>query len=262
MTNINEEIDAFRKTYDKSLKAYTSTQGHKKLWNYFLEKVKTDDFQKAINKLRIKFNIPKAGIKTKDGVTDSYLNEYRFMIRFRQSNGIEKIKEFTEEIDKLCKKYHLHSSEWGQIIETYLIYNKIEQRYFNSHNLCLLRDLVAKKLGLGIIGNLEEDDDFIYPIAIRISPYASQRDILDYIKKMYKLEIEPRQKRYRDKNNKIGKIRSKNQSVQDINQYTYENRSLPRIKIKDLVNAKFKTDFGYEYIGKIISNEKKRRKEV
>jgi hypothetical protein len=36
---------------------YINSQGFKKLWNYFLNLEKTDEFQKQIKKIRNKYNI-------------------------------------------------------------------------------------------------------------------------------------------------------------------------------------------------------------
>ncbi len=274
--DIGKDIDTFKKGYNKSVKAYNSTQGHIKHWNSFLEIVINDDFLKAIDKLRIKFNIPKAGFKTRNRLIDSYrLYKYHSLFPFKPEDGVKKLKEFTEEIGKLCKKYHLHCVEWARTIEIYLIYNKIEQPSdYNSHNLCLVCDLVADKAAaglekirsLGMTGEFEKYDDFTYPIAIKISPYAGENDIVDYIKKIYTLEIKPRQERYRDKNCKIGKIKSKNQLIQKRNQFIYQNRDKTGKEIKQLVIEKFGKDLPkylpYEYISKIIYKENKKRQKL
>ena len=69
-------------------------------------------------------------------------------------------------------------------------------------------------------------------------------------------------KQYLDQNVKIGKIKTKKESIQKRNQFIYENKHLPRRQIQKVVKYSFNESLDYEYIGKIISDEKKRRKKL
>ena len=103
----------------------------------------------------------------------------------------------------------------------------------------------------------------MFPVDIRISPYASERDILDYIKKMYSFFIKPIQERYKEKTN-LGKVKNKKEIIQLRNDLIYKNRHLKLKEIMALIGEEFGNsaiiDCGY--IGKIISLEKKKRKDV
>jgi len=128
---------------------------------------------------------------------------------------------------------------------------------------CLVRDFnneTKKQIYFEEISNIE----IAYPVAIAITPYASKREIIDFVEKGYKTMIEPLQKKYGFSASKMGKIKKRKKHIQDRNDFIYENRRLPRRKIMEMVTDKFpKLDpIDYAYVSKIISNEKKRRKEA
>lgn len=240
------------KEFLKTINAFCSTQSYKKLWNYFLEIVKTNSFQSAIKTLREKYQIPPKGFKGRN--ISYYLppNEWK-------PKNKNLIKKLDKELVGLCNKYSLHFISWAEVISFYLFYNKLKPRYDpNSSDLFLLSDLKLEK-NEPYSKEIRESDDAAYPIAIRISPYASERDILDYIKKIYNIAIKPAQECYINKNIKIGKIKSKNQIIQKRDEFIYQNRNKSGKEIKRLVSEKFGVDLPYEYIPKIIHRENKKR---
>ena len=101
----------------------------------------------------------------------------------------------------------------------------------------------------------------LFPVRVDISPYASKRDILDFIRKNYD-RIKEIQDKHKIKVIKIGKIRSRKPHIQKRNDFIYKHRHLPRREIMRLVSKKFNEVLDYGHIGKIISLEKKRRKEM
>ena len=102
----------------------------------------------------------------------------------------------------------------------------------------------------------------LYPIAIRIRPEATKRDILDYINKMYKFEIKQLQQRYKEKSSKMGLVKKKNPIKQERDELIYQNRNLSKKEIAKLVSEEYKEYLDVGLIGKIISIQKKKRKEV
>jgi hypothetical protein len=99
-----------------------------------------------------------------------------------------------------------------------------------------------------------------YPISILISPYASQRDVIDFIKKTHVTHIRPLQEKYQKPDVKIGKVRKRNNKVLVRNKFIYENRNLSKRKIAHLVADNFDEVLDYTYIAKIISDEDNKRK--
>jgi len=252
MTDIKIEGFEADKYYEENIESYIKSKGAQKMWNYFLDIMKKDYFIQTIKALRIKYDIPENGFDLEDG-------HY-----YRPPHNFEYDKEVREEvIEKICKKYNLHLFDYSDVILDFVYYNLTHPLYeLGACGLFRVSDVIEEKKDP--FGELtEQSDDTSYPIAIRISPYASQRDLIDFIKNkgIWKNEIEFLQNKYKDKDIKIGKVKSKNQDIQKRNEFIYKNsdKSLKEIR-KMLAQQKIFLDDGH--IGKIISLEKQKRKEV
>lgn len=132
----------------------------------------------------------------------------------------------------------------------------------NGYDLCLLVDLqeeAEEPFGMDI----QEADNTFFPLAIRISPYATQRDILDFVKKKAPM-IKHEQERYikTNKGVRIGHVKKKKERIQLRNELIYQNRNLPRKEIMRKVSDEFNEILDYGHIGKIISLMEKKRKEL
>ncbi|MFA6096858.1 MAG: hypothetical protein WC788_04490 [Candidatus Paceibacterota bacterium] len=260
MSKKDKKQDDWIKRNEKDLDLYMRSKGVQKMWNYFLEITKNEYFVETIKELRNKYKIPDKGFgPDPDGHYSMPPHNLILENNFNSYNNLR-----NDIIEKICKKYKLHYFDFSDVILQYIYYNKLYPIYeLSACGLFRVEDVIEEKIEP--FGELfQKSDDMAYPISIRISPYASQRDIVDFIKNktIWKREIEYLQNKYKDKNIKIGKIKAKKQLTQKRNQFIYSNKSLPRKRIKELVSNKFKTDLDYEYIGKIISMEKKRRKEL
>ncbi len=244
-------LDEFHK--ERNTQAFYKTKGFKKLWNYIYEITKKESFQNYMQDLRDKYKIPVNGFQIK---TETWTHPPEEWIYSNNRVAIVKIRK---KLRKFCLQYQLSPKDWLSIFESYLFYNEL-QLYLepNSHNLCLVSDLINKTNSLGKI--IAKDEIAFYPVALQISPYASKRDILDYIQKIYKTEIKPMQEKFRKPKINIGKYRTKKQSIQQRNNFIYENRNLPKKEIMHLLSAKYDNYPDYGEIGKIISLETKRRK--
>ena len=255
-----------RKILQNKKEKALSTQSHKKLWNYYIEITKSEHFLKTVSKIRNQNQIPEQGFPTPD--RNHKLLELnpknRFFITpfWKHADQPEKnLNNIQKEIKKLCKKYNLHYMDWVEVMLNYIFYSeKNIIQLTNSFNLCLVSDLVfEKKESFG--REFKESDDMAFPIAVRISPYASLRDIKDYIDKMYTSEIKPLQEHHKNTEIKIGKFKTKNEKIQERNDFIYQNKDLPLKKLRTEISNKF----GYDgilddgHITKIISLEKKRR---
>jgi hypothetical protein len=226
-----------------------------KLENYFLNVIRTDLFQKTIKELRKNYKIPEGGFKIND---DSCLSLV----------STEKITDIIQELNSLCTKINLPDWYWIDSSLDYLFFNRVD---FSNNiskptpdNLCQISDVGGGTDDFkgGKMGEIVEKYlNKKYPIVLRISPYASERDILNFIKENNET-IKFLQREYGDKNSKIGRIRTKNQKKQERNDFIYEHRHLPLKKIFKLVSEKFDEVLDDGLIGKIKSVEAKRRKEV
>jgi len=98
-----------------------------------------------------------------------------------------------------------------------------------------------------------------YPIAIFITPYATQRDILDYVKKQYTTHIKPVQDKYTEKGVEIGKKRGENYHTSERDSFICKNNHLPSSKIASMVREKYGDMLEYSHINKIIKRKCPRR---
>jgi hypothetical protein len=250
--NKREELDFmsyFAKTSNKEINMLKSTIGNNKIWNYFVDLVKNNSFDRSVKNIR-EISLTKNG-KIKD--------EIKFRNRTKQ----------------LCRRFGLDEISWGEDIRTYILKNKLPKDSLSNSCVVLDRTEVGEDEypnGDYIEGDFGETDQlkdpielkpvsYSYPVIIRVSPYASQREIVDFIKKSYNQYIQPIQDRYKDKELNLGKVRKKKVSIKERNDFIYENRHLPDREIMTLVYDKFgeQANIDYGCIGKIISLEDKKR---
>ncbi len=227
------------------IEAVHKTQAFKKLWNYYLDLIETAEFQVEVKRIRKKHGIPEEGQLSEPEPG--------------QGTRMDQI-ELIHDVDTICTKFGLDAPAWDESISAYIIWDEIQKpRYATLFYVADIPDEKADPWS----EDTQKMFDLVYPIALRISPYASQRDILDYVKKCYRVYIQPEQEKYK-KGIKIGKTRTKRAELQARNRFIYENRKLPRKQIWRMVRDKFGEKLATDYgnIGKIISNEKRRRKEV
>jgi len=250
-----------------------NSQGFLKLKEYFEEIIKSEKFQQKIQELRNKYSIPRNGFALNKKEYKKY-SIFSIPDEWMYKNNLTKLNELGEEVSKLVEEYDLYELEWYLVFWHYLIYNKIlilDQNYSSfllsfNFDLCLVRDELGwnKVLQdhLDIAKEIIDEELKKFPIAIKISPYATERDILDFIKKNFN-QIKSFQKRYQKPNIKIGKFRQKNELIQKRNEFIWKHRNLSIKKIMYLVNEKFKgKTLGYADIEKILILEHKRRKEL
>lgn len=225
----------------------------KKGFNAFLELVKKDWFKKSITKLRKKYDLP-----SKDG---------DLAMSFSKPDDVSKSpnyspETYTEEIRSICEKADLNPNEFVHVIQMHIMTDQtieLEGYFKNNIRGCFVEDVTES---ISFYDLTLEYEETAYPVILRISPYASARDIKTYIDDFYKEKIEPLQKKHLNPKNLTGKVRSKKADIQDRNDFIYNHRHMNRKEIEKLGNKNFSIFPDQGEIGKIISLEKKRRKVV
>lgn len=158
---------------------YINTQGFKKLWNLFVAITETDEFNEWIIKIRENYKIPEGGFKN-----DKQVKAWQDLAG-GYLDGLKQYLEISTEIEKICNKLNFKFLFSEELINHYLLFN---ERNYNKlseiYNLCHITDLGEKE---NLYTRIVEKKD-VYPITMGISPYASLRDILDYVKKVYKIK--------------------------------------------------------------------------
>ena len=234
------------------------TSSHEKIWKYLYYLGTEDkDFISEVMTIRKELNIPETGYR------DVLLGKSKY-------SGNEFIK-WPPEVKSgllrdraagLAEKYGLDIS-WIDVIENVIVYSNLN--ISAEHGSMIHVEEILSALTGQYTGHIEDDTDILksmaeqFPIAILLSPYVSERDIIDYVKKMYKVEIEPRLKNYRKRNIKLGVVRKKSERVRRRNEFIWTNRNLPIKKLMSKLSDELNEVLDYTYVQKIIATEAKKR---
>lgn len=241
--------------FDKFIEKLSSSKGSMKIKNYFLDLIVKEEFQEEVRTFRKKYKIPPEGFREKRS---------RIMFRgihlaprkwsySKETTGSFWVP-FLKEINEIGRKFKIPSNNTS-ILHEYIMFSEINPD--GLQGFCETQDCF--ELG----DNPEADAENLrsYPIAIRVSPYASKREILDYVAVAFTQHIKPLQERYKDKKARLGKAKTKKEITQKLYNFIYKHRNSPLLEIKQLLkNAGFRGYFSQPSIAKIISTEKKRRK--
>ena len=245
-----------KEEFENWMEALNSSSGHKKILNYIRAIIDTKEFQNFVVRARNKYEISVGGFKDMQKITPPP--------EWVQKHTYDRYRELAGEAEKFAQKHHLHYLDSAEVFAHYIFYNEL-MFFADSYaqNLCIISDIPMEK-DEPYSEKTQKDDDRLFPIAIRVSPYASLRDILDFVKKVYKYEIKLLQDNYKEKGVKVGKFKERKDKIRERNDFIYEHKHLPRKEIMHLLTKRFGADntLDYAYIGKIISLEKKRRKKV
>ncbi len=223
--------------FEKWVAKYLKTSGHKKLMNYVQALFEDPKFIAEVNKIRKKVGI----VNGKELIPLSEV-------------GVKRITAYHKGIDGLLLKYKLNYM-WSDMISMFV--NDFSKNGASWGTICELQDVQDMKED-PLMETYIELDDNAFPLALRISPYASQRDLIDYIKIMYKETIKPMQDKYLDKEVKIGKFRSKKEHIKKRNTFIIENQHLPAKKIASMVAQEFGEYLDYALVSKIIYLNKRK----
>lgn len=255
------EEDSVSKNSDFTDDIIDSTNSQKKLWDYLFGLSEEPEFQKKIRDIRGRYNLPVEGIAEVIEEVSPFSGKKIILL----PNNLDNSSPFIDEVRSWIKELGLHLM-WDESFKYYIAYNQWFN-FWSFSGLIQVEDLNhklngefqfkdEKEAGIHYVHEMVED----YPIAILINPYASQRDIIDFIKKTHKTHIEPLQNQYKHSEVKIGKIRRRNNKVLIRNKFIYENRHLSKKEIVQLVSKHFDEILDYTYIAKIISDEDRKRK--
>lgn len=240
---------------ERKSRLFQKSKGFKIIFNYIRDLVLTEQFQETMLKMRNQHGIPPSGFFLEgNGPWTHPPEEWG-----RDRVEIHKIRI---KLRQLCADHFLLPRDWYDVFEFFLFYNKIQIALEpNAYNLCFVSDLKTKVDTRG--QETTQEDINAFPITLHISPYASKRSILDYIDKFYKTEIAVLQAKHKSPLAEIGKHRTKKELIRKRNNFAYLNRNIPRKQLVSSLNQLFpnaSVDEGS--VGKIISLERKKRKEV
>ena len=227
------------------VRRYTSfgqTQNSKKVWEYYERLVQTQEFREDLEKIRFKCKIPSEGYPDRRSAPPQ--------------EWLGSSKKLFQSIENLCKTYNLYPGHWWLSLEFYIFYSKLDMPDINSGELLTLADInefETKEKGRNFTS--------FYPLLIGVNPYASQRDILDWIKKNYYF-IKVYQDHMKSNIINIARFRPRKINLRIRNEFIYKNRSKKLKRIAEELASNHEIFMDEGHIAKIISLETLRRKKV
>lgn len=234
----------------KEQKKISQTSSQKKMWSYVKDLIERSVFRKDLREFRKKFNIPEQGYNKPD---------------YQEQEVEAQNKDYRESLISFARKYKL-GVLWEDVLECYIFYNDFHYKF----SVDLMGSMVDVEDVYSLLNENYENDTGVqeyikqkseqFPIAIFLNPYVSQRDVLDYIKNMFKVSIEPKLKQYREENVSLGKVRRKNSRVEIRDEFIFNNRNKSKKEITSLVAKEFKEILDYTYIARIIKEQERIRK--
>lgn len=244
----------------KAIKTRAQSQGLTKLVSSFNALVRTQSFKNEVISLRKKYHIPLEGFLLKEAINspvsmEGSLMEPKEWVYAGKPEYRHKIREDAEKILNPRGFFGLH---WHLCFKAYLLYdlNFANNEPVIESSLCKVTDVEEDETMrhyIEVEGRFNE-----FPVAIQISPYATTRDIIDFIRKN-KNQIQYIQSRFQNPISNIKKIRTKNPLKQARNDFIYKNRNLRHKQIIALLPKELNFGVDEGSIGKIISIERKRR---
>ena len=227
------------------------TQGQKKLRLHFERLIETDFFKDEVARVRRALDLPFEGSFSEN-----------------LPRGVE-IK-YREETTALRNRLPVINDYLLKQLRDYIFYNKFSGQELGD--VCEIED-AETELGRYAVSedpdsmgknpqihndNIEERLER-YPVSVRIHTDASQRDVVEFIRKNWS-SIASSQKSFRKgrksslKNSKTGVAHKERDA------FIYAHRDLSHKKLARLVSEQFHESIDMGSVGKIISNETKRRK--
>lgn len=241
------------KNFEDTKSRYNSTMGHKTAINHFSERVVSNSFQVMVKVLREKYKIPADGFLNFHN-DSSRIPVFEYPSEWQHKDSKKVRGQIADYLRDQASEWDLYYEDWREVFLTYLFYNQLLiPDYGFDLNVCLLRDLSRDPIR-------DEEQDSHFPISIKISPYASKNEILDFVEKVYWPEIATLQDIHRNPKSLIGKVRSKKDSISKRNALVWKiaqkGSTYAQIQ-RELADQDILLDTGE--IGKILSLERARR---
>ncbi|MCW9054638.1 MAG: hypothetical protein OQJ98_01485 [Candidatus Pacebacteria bacterium] len=232
-------------------------QAQEKMYLYLTSLASDQSFLARVTEIRERYGIPEGGFES------DLKDEFEFINSLPKGNEAD----FQKEIYDLAESFNA-SLAWLTNIRDYVLYNdffftKVSPLVEMVDVLGLTDEIV--EMDVDLYEEYEVDENAVvrrvlnnltnsYPLAIFVSPYATGRDIIDFIKKN-KTSIETLQNKHCDSDVRIGKVRKRKANVQERDLFICNNKHLSAKVLMSKVNEKFGTQLDYDYINKIIAKK-------
>lgn len=210
------------------------TRGANNFLAYFLDTINSANVRDKILKIKQRFKIPKGGFKQ--------IN----LIAPPPELSQDEVSEIEKEIKSICQSLDLSYDFWKGYLEDIIFYNNFPKdgNTGNTDSSCYF-----EMPGVDV----SDEDKSYYPIAIRISPYASGNEIKDFLQSKIKLI-----KSFQSKMKKRGSRRLKNNLKRDQKLFELKLSGKGYQEIIKLINREFRCEIDVGYAAVIFSREKKK----
>ncbi|MHB8871034.1 MAG: hypothetical protein ACYC5G_01075 [Candidatus Doudnabacteria bacterium] len=219
---------------------------------YFEYVTRRDDFKSKLTSIRKKYGIPASGFESKEEA-DKILK--RIKVRLPFDEWIEFV-----EAPGLALDFHLLSEEiWRLPLIDLIVFDRVNfDEYKNILEYAAIKVFCHDMVQSSPARELELDN-IVYPVNIKISPYASRNEILNFIERRYRDDIKPIQERWKNPKVLIGKLRGRKKEILERNDFIMANKDRKPNEIMKLLRKNNLKIISYSDISAIISKEKKRR---
>ncbi len=194
----DKKKDNFKSWTEYHEQKLSKTQSFSKVNRHIEEILESNDIENLINDLRKKFSISEEGLinseefdKCKSDKERDKVCDKNFKYFFENINR-ELEEEIEKQIPNSVEKYGLDDIILFDILKGKIAFD-YEPMFLDDdgyNNLIIVDDILIETEGIK-----KEEADYldeyllkkykVFPVALLISPYASERDMIDYVKKMY-----------------------------------------------------------------------------
>lgn len=259
-----------------------------KLENYLETYTREKYFTDRVAKIRKEIGIPKNGISFPDpAIADNAVNfaDIFFEIKHKNVSYRTYERERTPIYNELLKPVPKIYQDTPLVIffNIFILYNELHYEIFeqfcggmrNTASLIEYRNEYLERKDTcdcetKVCENYMNNESAIYPVMIGISPYATQNEVVDLIKKqwdhiqshMAKLAKENNLEPFSKEAKQLSQIRKRKTTLKEIEDLVYENKGLSLKDIATLVRTQTGKLFDQAEIGKIKSLAVKRRGKI
>lgn len=230
------------------------TEAHNRLWELLMRKSKSKSFNKKISELREEFGVPQDGFDKKPANYDVLgYKSFSFPPDWKSKVDKEQFSKAYYNMLSFAKENGLGILNAQPYVFLWLIFYGI---YILPDDVgpIVLQDMVEAKRKIRF-GGLKEN--YIFPVAILINPYASINEIVDFIE-THSHRIKRLQFKYQDKSPVPQTVRLR--EPLKVTKFIQQNADKynDRISLIRDVKAKFGIDYGESDIIRILHNKKKK----
>jgi hypothetical protein len=221
-----------------------STQSWSKVYGWLQDLFINPDFNSEIRLLRKKYNLPENGLEpakekeafvTPEGDKIEFTNKMKPAEEWLTANS-NRSRDLNMDLKKIGKKYNVFLPYSRMNVLEYFFFFDSFKDFDASTQLNLLSITDVKEMR-SYGKTFRAYDDAMWPVMIRISPYASRNDIIDYIDKMYEYRIHPKQNLYKKEGVSLGTVREKNEEKVRRNRKILSQKNLSQSQMGRIVRT-------------------------